>query len=382
MSATTAAQQSIEAARAAIAQATGGRAPSAANQTGPTPPPSIRKPGRMALGAVVKGKIAKPLRVVLYGLEGVGKSTFAAGAPAPIFLGAEDGTSELDVHRFPQPRAWSDVFDGIAELSTAEHGYQTLVIDTLDWLEPLCWRHVCQNVRDQGGKQCAAIEDFGFGRGYTAALDEWRRLTSALESLIAKRGMHMVILAHSHVKAFKDPGFEPFDRHEMKLNIKAAGLWREWVDAVLFAAHDLSTVEKAGRVRGVMTDARFIHTQRTAAYDAKNRYDLPPRLALDWSDFYEAVTARRPAALARLAEQIEALLTFAADGKRAERVRASTAAAVAAQDAAELARIANKLAALIATDIDAAQGAQAAQTVELAAAVATDTTAATQEISQ
>jgi hypothetical protein len=333
----------------------------------------------MALGGVVKGKIAKPLRVVLYGLEGVGKSTFAAGAPAPIFLGAEDGTSELDVHRFTQPRAWADVFDAITELSTAEHGYQTLVIDTLDWLEPLCWRHVCANVRDQGGKQCAAIEDFGYGRGYTAALDEWRRLTSALEALIAKRGMHMVILAHSHVKAFKDPGFEAFDRHEMKLNIKAAGLWREWVDAVLFAAHDLSTVEKAGRVRGVMTDARFIHTQRTAAYDAKNRYDLPPRIALDWSDFFEAVNARRPAALERLAQQIEALLTFAADGRRAERVRASTAAALAAQDAAELARIANKLAALIATEIDTAQGAQAAATVELAAATDTTTTTTTAE---
>lgn len=367
-----AAQQSIEAARAAIAQATtrtpAAAAAAAANQTG-TPPPTVRKPGRMALGGIVKGKIAKPLRVVLYGLEGVGKSTFAAGAPAPIFLGAEDGTSELDVHRFPQPRAWSDVFDAVTELATVDHGYQTLVVDTLDWLEPLCWRHVCQSSRDTNGKPYGSIEDFGYGRGYVAALDEWRRLTSALEALIAKRNMHMVVLAHSHVKAFKDPAFESFDRHEMKLHLKAAGMWREWVDAVLFAAHDLSTIEKGGRVRGVMTTARFIHTQRTAAYDAKNRYDLPPRLALDWSDFYEAVQSRRPAALARLVEQIEALLTETPDAGRAARVRASTAKAVDAQDGAELARIANKLAALLTTERDQAPA-------------ATDTTDATQEPNQ
>lgn len=306
--------------------------------------------GRMALSKVVSGRITKPMRVLVYGLEGVGKSTFAAGAPAPIFLGAEDGTSELDVRRFPQPESWFDVLEAVEELTRVEHQYQTLVIDTLDWMEPICWAHVCAICAKVGRPPLRSIEEVGYGKGYTEAGGVWRQLTAALERLREQRKMDLVLLAHSWIKNFKNPSGEDFDRYELKLHKGAAALWREYCDAVLFAAHDVTTYEADGtkRVKGISSGARVLRTQHDAAWDAKNRYNLPASLPLDWAEFAEAVAQQRPDDPARLRAQIEQLLEqVAQDDKLVERVR--NALANAADNAGELARIANKLAAKIAT---------------------------------
>src|SRR5512141_4050 len=136
------------------------------------PPPA----SRMTLKALVKGRVEQKLRVVAYGPEGVGKSTFGAGAPGAIFLGAEEGTAQLDVTRFPRPENWPEVFDALRVLTTEAHGYETLVVDTLDWLEPLIWAYCCQ--RDG----MSNIEDYGYGKGYQVAVDEWRRFLAALDN--------------------------------------------------------------------------------------------------------------------------------------------------------------------------------------------------------
>lgn len=310
----------------------------------PQPKPEAPKPAsRMKLASVVTGKLAKPIRVLVYGIEGVGKSTFGANAPAVIFLGAEDGTSELDVARFPEPRTWVDVLDAITELTTGEHAYQTLAIDTLDWLEPLCWAHVCLTMRGKDGKPLESIEDAGYGKGYAAALDHWRVLLSMLERLRAQRGMNIVLLAHSWIKSFKNPEGDDYDRHEMKLHAKAGGLLREWSDAVLFATHETYTHERNGRTKGISTGARVLYTQRRASWDAKNRSDLPEVLPLDWQAFADAVAAHRPADPAQLKARIAALLEHADETIK---TRVTQALERCGDNAAELARIENKLAAM------------------------------------
>lgn len=257
---------------------------------------------RMGLASVTTGVILKPVRALLSGVEGVGKTTFAAGAPNPIFLGSEDGTGHLDVARFPDARAWPDVLEAIAEVTHEAHDYKTLVIDTLDWLEPLCWAHVCH----QGGK--ANIEDFGFGRGYAAALEVWRAFASSLDRLRSERGMHVVLLAHAVVKKFSPPEGDPFDRYGLKMHERAAGYFREWSDAVLFARHEVFSVEKKGRMKGVSSGMRVMHTEWSAAWDAKNRFNLPPTLPLSWADFWSAVQAGAPAAASALEADVRALL--------------------------------------------------------------------------
>lgn len=298
---------------------------------------------RMKLTGVVTGRIERPMRVLLFGVEGVGKSTFAANAPAPIFLAAEDGTAQLDVARFPEPKTWADVFDALDELIVGEHQFRTVVIDTLDWLEPLCWAHVVE----RGGPKIKSIEDFGYGKGYAAALDEWRRFLARLEQLRVKRGMHVIFLAHSWIKPFKNPEDEDYDRFELKIHTKASGLLKEWADAVLFARYEtfVNTDEKKGRTRGVSTGARVMHTQRTAAWDAKNRYDLPAVLPLDWAAFADAVKAQAPADPQKLRDRINQLLSGTADVELTDKVIAAVQAA--GNNAAQLARIADRLAARV-----------------------------------
>lgn len=298
---------------------------------------------RMRIANVSSGPVVKPLRLLLYGVDGVGKSSFAANADAPVYIGLEDGTSTLDVKRFPEPTSWLETLAALDELATADHPYRTAVIDTLDWLEPLCWQHVCAGKRTKEGKPVESIEDIGYGKGYQAALDEWRIFLSKLDRLRSARGMTIILIAHSWIKPFKNPDGEDYDRHEIKLHAKAAGLIREWADAVLFATHETYTHETDRGTKGISTGARIMWTQRKAAFDAKNRHDLPESLPLDWSSLTEAVIARQPLDPELLKSRIEALLV-GRDGKIAESVR--SAVAKANDSASELARIHNKLSAL------------------------------------
>lgn len=270
-------------------------------RTAPQPAP---RPSKMTLASLVKGKQAEPLTVLLYGVEGIGKSTFGANAPKPIFLDGEGGSSNLDVARFPPPEQWEDVKDAVRVLTMEPHDFGTLVVDTLDWIEPLLWDFCCRRDNEK------SIESYGYGKGYAAALDEWRVFLAALERLRKAKPMHIVLLAHSWIKQFKNPEADDYDRYELKLHPKAGGLLKEWPQAVLFANHDIIAAKEEGngkkkRVRGVDTGRRLIYTQRTAAYDAKNRFNLPPSLTLDWGEFFDAVRASQSADPEVMRQEIE-----------------------------------------------------------------------------
>lgn len=262
------------------------------------------------LSLVTRGKQERPFRILLYSPEGLGKTTFAANAPAPIFIGAEDGSSFLDVARFPRPGAWSDILDDVRSLETEEHEYRTLVIDTLDWAEPLCWAKViAEAASTKDGKRPESIDEVsgGYGKGFQAALDIWRQLIAALERLQSLKGMNVILLAHSVLKMYRNPEGEDFDRYTMKFNEKASGLFREWCDELLFANFEtFATKDKSKRVRGVSSGARLIYTTRRAAFDAKTRRSLPDQLPLDWEEFARAAATHQvnsPAALTAAIEE-------------------------------------------------------------------------------
>lgn len=302
------------------------------------PPP----PKRMSLNKVTTGRIEVPHRILLYGTEGIGKTTFVANAPKPIFLSAEEGTSQLDVARLPQPQTWEDVLEAVHNLATEQHDYQTLGIDTLDAIEPLVWSFICE--RD--GKK--SIEDYGYGKGYTAAIDEWRVLLAGLERLRATKRMHIVMLAHAWIRPFKNPLGDDYDRYELKLHAKSAGLLKEWCDEVLFANYETYAHkdEKTKRVRGVSTGARLLFTERTAAYDAKNRHSLPESVALSWSEFAEA--ARRGAAAAPAAVRAEIERKAKEIGGDKEPKILAALAAITGDDAQALALLNNRVNATLA----------------------------------
>jgi hypothetical protein len=289
---------------------------------------------RSFLAEVKTGKLEQPLRVVVHGPQGVGKSTLAAGAPEPIFIGAEDGSAALDVARFPQPSSLDDVIAMVHELTRTPTPYQTVVIDSLDWLEPMVWQHVCEAANSPRIK---AIEDFGYGKGYVAALDEWRRLLIALDQLRAARRMHVVMIAHTAQKKTKNPAGDDWDRFAMKLNEKAAGLVSEWADDVLFAQFEFFTERtresrdgKEYQAKGVSTGKRLLYTTWNAAYDAKNRHGLPESIELSWPAFYELATAQTNEERAIVLADIDGLLP---------RVAPDVAAKASAERSAPLQRL-------------------------------------------
>jgi len=290
------------------------------------------------LSGLKKSRVEKPMRVLLMGIDGIGKSTFASQAPDPIFIGAEDGTSELEVYRYPdEPREWNDIFTAIHVLTTEEHSFKTFVLDTVDWAEPLCWAQVCSE------NSWKSMDASPFNRAYGVAQDQWRRLLAALDRLRATKGMHVILLGHSTVKAFRNPEGEDYDRYQLKLHDKSAGILREWADAVLFAAYETFTVEKGSRNIGISNGARVLHTERRPAFDAKNRYNLPPKLALDWGEFEAAVKARATASPEELRRRIEKMLEEVGDATFSTTAR--TVMGKAGDDAIELSKIGNKVAA-------------------------------------
>jgi hypothetical protein len=261
---------------------------------------------RMSLANVRRGKVRAPLKEVIYGPDGVGKTTFAAEAPAPVFLSVKRGTDHFDVARFPAPKNWQDVIDALRSLSKDPHEYKTLVIDDIDWIEPMVHAEVCSTVLKENGEKANHIEDYGFKKGYEFALPKWRVLTDWLDLLHAK-GMNILILVHLAVLKQKNPAGDEYERWGLKLYPSAASLLREWSESVLFANFDVRTEKKSkhAKVKGISTGSRFLFTRWTASYDAKTRHHLPERLPLSFRDFAAAVERGAPADAAPLRHAVE-----------------------------------------------------------------------------
>jgi hypothetical protein len=293
----------------------------------------------MGLAAVTRGRLDSPHRLLIHGTDGVGKSTLGADAPAPIFLGAEDGTRQLDVARFPSLETWQDARDAVATLQADPGGFRTLVIDSVDWLEPFVFAAVCK------ASNAASIEDVGggYGKGYAAALDLWRAFLADLERLQATRGINVILIAHSAATPFRNPEGDDFDRYQLKLRPNASGLLREWVDVVAFARFEeyAHKAKGASRAKGVGTGSRIMSFTRTPAYDAKNRIGLPETLPLSWQDYAEAVErARATGSAADPAELLEEINRMAAKGDDALRAQVEQHIHRAGGEAVRLAKLA------------------------------------------
>jgi hypothetical protein len=220
-----------------------------------------------------RGKIVRPQKAVIYGPEGVGKSTLASQTPNPVFLDTEGGTHHLDVVRFDSATTWEEIKAGIDQLASTQHGFSTLVIDTADWLEKRLIEHLCRKANKD------SIEDFGYGKGWVILAEEFARFLNSLDALLARR-MHVVFLAHATVRKFEAPDQAgSYDRFELKLSKQVAPLLKEWADVVLFANYVTRIAEKDnGKTRGVGGKERVLFATHAAAYDAKNRHGLPDKL--------------------------------------------------------------------------------------------------------
>lgn len=229
---------------------------------------------------ITRGKRARAQKVVIYGPEGIGKSTFAAQFPEPVFIDTEGSTDNMDVARMDKPTSWTMLKNEIAFIKANSDACKTLVIDTIDWAEQLAVSYVCSQHQKNG------IEDFGWGKGYTYVQEEIGRLLNSLSELV-DIGINVVLTAHAQIKKFEQPDeMGAYDRYELKLgqktSSKTAPLVKEWADMVLFANYKTLVMTTDDGKKKAQGGERVIYTNHRPAWDAKNRHGLPDQLPFDF----------------------------------------------------------------------------------------------------
>jgi len=245
---------------------------------------------------VIRGIQPKPVKSLIYGPEGVGKSSLAKDFPKPLFIDVEGGTSRLDVARTPRPSTWAHMKQILVELAKDQMGYETLVFDTADWLEKLAVKQVCaQNgFAGMGGNN-------DYGKSYNELAQMWSDLLTQLEADFIQPGkMHVVFLAHSTAKKFELPEEQgQFDRYQLDLEKKVAPLLKAWCDLMLFVNYKTIVVvdDKGKNGKGQGGTRRVMYSEHSAAFDAKNRDGLPREMDLGIAPLAKCFTglSARPA---------------------------------------------------------------------------------------
>ena len=230
---------------------------------------------------ITKGKRARAQKVVIYGPEGIGKSTFASQFPGAVFIDTEGSTDNMDVSRLNKPSSYTMLKNEIAWVKANPTCCKTLIIDTIDWAESLIVDDICALHQKKG------IEDFGYGNGDVYIKEELGRFLNSLSELV-DLGINIVLTAHAQIRKFEQPDeMGSYDRWELKLGKKTssqtAPLVKEWADMVLFANYKTIVMTTDNKKKKATGGQRMLYTQHHPAWDAKNRHNLPEEMPFDYA---------------------------------------------------------------------------------------------------
>jgi hypothetical protein len=229
----------------------------------------------ISLGSLKSSKTNHPPKILLYGVDGVGKTSLAAEFPNPIYLPTEGETppSDVDMQTPGTIESYEALLDVFGELLSSEHDFGTVIVDSLDGMESLVWAATCRRLGIN------SIEEAGYGKGYIEADTEWKEYLSAVSAL-ARSGLFVVQLAHPEIVRFDSPTSDPYSRYTIKLHKRANALVREQSDIVAFMNYRISLKTADAGFNKKVTHAeggneRLVHLSEKAGFVAKNRYSMP-----------------------------------------------------------------------------------------------------------
>lgn len=279
---------------------------------------------------ITSGVQRVPDLMVIFGVEGVGKTTFASTAPNPLFADLEGGSKRVETKRVTDFQTIQEFWEFLSWFYETDHGYQTLVIDSLSEFERFAFAETCAqdgvaNIEQVGG---------GYMKGYVIALKQWELLRQAIKRIQTKKQTNVIMIGHADVKTFQDPTTNSaYDRYQLKLDKRSAAFLREWVDFIGFANYLVTTKgnEKAAKQKAYGGERRVMYTERRPAWDAKNRLGLPLMLDFEIGSAYQTYAAAAhadPETKLKLAHAaIEGMLRDVKDPELAKRVRETVAKA-------------------------------------------------------
>lgn len=236
---------------------------------------------------ILKGIKKGAVKIVIYGPEGIGKSTFASKFPRAVFIDTEGSTKYLDVARFDGIDTWDSIIKAVEQVIKDHSDIGTLVVDTADWAELMAIKKVCENCHVKG------IEDIGYGKGYVYLQETFKQLLDLLEKCI-EAGINIVVTAHAKMRKFEQPDeMGAYDRWEMKLTKQVAPMVKEWADAVFFANYKTLVIEDSKtKSKKATGGTRVMFTTHHPCWDAKNRFGLSDQLEFDFKEIAQFIPGK------------------------------------------------------------------------------------------
>lgn len=237
---------------------------------------------------ITTGKQIMPVKGILYGVEGIGKTTFAARWPKPLFIDVENGSWQLDVSRVV-PGSYAEFKNIIQQIAEDPQGFQTLVIDSADWLETMMIKHICM----EAGINSIEKYEKGYGKGWTKLAEDWATLLDHLDRIRFKKRLNVLFISHARIKRYEPADDTGHDRYTLTMAEKSADVLKKWSDLTLFVKYDTFTVEEDGKVKVKGGDKRVMYSKFHPCWDAKNRYGLPDKMPFEF-DQIAGIFQRNP----------------------------------------------------------------------------------------
>tara|TARA_Y100000593_G_scaffold86609_1_gene165671 strand:- start:17319 stop:18728 length:1410 start_codon:yes stop_codon:yes gene_type:complete len=243
------------------------------------------------------------LTVTLHGPPKIGKTTFISKMDNVLIIATEAGHKHIEAYVQPVS-SWMEFLQTAKALTTEEHQFKGVAIDTVDNLVQLCRAHVLDEINrglPSSEKQVKDESDLGFGKGYKLVQREFSRVLDKLTLM-----MGVWFISHTAEKEIENYLGKRHTKRVPSLPNKQREYITGLSDCILFA--DLEQ-EEGGRF------SRVLRCQNSNDWEAGDRSGLLPRtLPLDYNAFincFEGETFFQQAREITGADTINAAIAFA-----------------------------------------------------------------------